>query len=440
MGTSRIPLIPIAILLIIIITTCILVIPTFIPIPEIKDISSRVTQSLDLQTEKQVITPVSTQVIPSQPHSTQIPVPEIAVSVSQTQSPDPCTGTLHTSTLWADNKSKSYSLTDTISHNRCIPKETTSAMPDDGKNWTAVFIQQVDPADPEHSSFALYPGGISLYEQVIATYEPVMGTTDITSSKLVIPSRDIFYPVLNSVCNDGHGYCTASFGYVNMANDTVFIPVGPDNYVTPSGDYQGQPTEFLPGYHPDAFIITFPAWSTSRMWGLHTKTAVAIPPDRMRVGVTSSLPDGYAPLTVTFTSDVSGGTITDPLSYQWNFGDNETSDEENPTHTYYTPKEYWPSLTVSNRCGFTTAITRVIVDKADFSWEPVMNRSYQYRFTDLSDGDAGSWLWVFGTPDEFSNEQNPVYTFSGPGRYTVTMTVTRPGTSRTVLHQIPVTS
>ena len=50
--------------------------------------------------------------------------------------------------------------------------------------------------------------------------------------------------------------------------------------------------------------------------------------------------------TISFTSQ-----STDATSYAWSFGDGSTSTQENPTHTYDAPGEYWVELTVSNELG-----------------------------------------------------------------------------------------
>lgn len=59
---------------------------------------------------------------------------------------------------------------------------------------------------------------------------------------------------------------------------------------------------------------------------------------------TASPTSGYAPLSVQF-SNQSTGNIT---SYLWNFGDGNTSTQENPNHTYQNSGSYTVSLTVSN--------------------------------------------------------------------------------------------
>ncbi len=67
-------------------------------------------------------------------------------------------------------------------------------------------------------------------------------------------------------------------------------------------------------------------------------------------------------MVVTFTneSDVSGVVI-----YAWTFGDNGTSTEKNPVHTYTVKGEYTVTLTVSDEQGGTHPVsTKVKVDKA----------------------------------------------------------------------------
>lgn len=73
-----------------------------------------------------------------------------------------------------------------------------------------------------------------------------------------------------------------------------------------------------------------------------TVTVIAPVTISMSVNATS----GPAPLTVQFTSSVSGGKS--PYSYDWDFGDGESSSEENPSHTYASQGEYTVTLTVTD--------------------------------------------------------------------------------------------
>ncbi|MFA5902496.1 MAG: PKD domain-containing protein [Desulfobacula sp.] len=71
---------------------------------------------------------------------------------------------------------------------------------------------------------------------------------------------------------------------------------------------------------------------------------------------TGSPTGGQAPLNVSFT-DQSVGNIT---SWLWNFGDGNTSTEQNPVHTYGSPGLYTVSLTVGNNVSETN--TKVWTD------------------------------------------------------------------------------
>ncbi|MEZ4919664.1 MAG: PKD domain-containing protein [Saprospiraceae bacterium] len=66
-----------------------------------------------------------------------------------------------------------------------------------------------------------------------------------------------------------------------------------------------------------------------------------------------------------FTTDL--GTVTfenlsqDADAYTWNFGDGNTSNEENPTHTYTEDGTYTVELTALNNCGASTLQQTVMV-------------------------------------------------------------------------------
>jgi uncharacterized repeat protein (TIGR03803 family) len=68
---------------------------------------------------------------------------------------------------------------------------------------------------------------------------------------------------------------------------------------------------------------------------------------------------GDAPLQVNFTNE-SSGLVT---SRQWNFGDGTTSTDENPTHTYDSPRTYKAKLTVYGPGGAGSKTVSIIVKK-----------------------------------------------------------------------------
>jgi len=62
--------------------------------------------------------------------------------------------------------------------------------------------------------------------------------------------------------------------------------------------------------------------------------------------------NGQEPLTVNFTDQSNNN----PTSWLWNFGDGNTSSQQNPSHTYYNSGVYSVSLTATNNFGTDTDI------------------------------------------------------------------------------------
>jgi len=133
---------------------------------------------------------------------------------------------------------------------------------------------------------------------------------------------------------------------------------------------------------------------------------------------------GNAPLTVQF-NDASAGNVT---VWLWNFGDGNTSTDQNPIHIYESPGTYTVSLNASNDYGFsietkTRYITVLEPPVAAFTADPTEgNAPLIVQFTDESAGNVTVWLWDFGDGNT-STDQNPNHTYEGPGNYTVSLTV-----------------
>lgn len=67
---------------------------------------------------------------------------------------------------------------------------------------------------------------------------------------------------------------------------------------------------------------------------------------------------GYAPLIVQFT-DLSENAE----AWNWNFGDESASSEQNPVHTYSVAGNYTVSLTVNNEDGQSTETGSIAVNE-----------------------------------------------------------------------------
>ncbi|HSL18822.1 MAG TPA: PQQ-dependent sugar dehydrogenase [Methylomirabilota bacterium] len=127
--------------------------------------------------------------------------------------------------------------------------------------------------------------------------------------------------------------------------------------------------------------------------------------------------------------DISGGM---PTSWQWDFGNGETSTEEDPTVTFDADGDYLVSLTVSRGDASDTASQTVTVSDAtappvaSFELLPAEPEAGQVvRFTDTSTSHPTSWQWDFGN-GVTSDLRDPETIFMAPGSYTVTLTVTNP--------------
>jgi hypothetical protein len=133
-----------------------------------------------------------------------------------------------------------------------------------------------------------------------------------------------------------------------------------------------------------------------------------------------------APFTISFFEVSRGAEAT---SFSWDFGDGTTSERQNPTHTYTMDGDYTVSLTVTNRYGSNTKTMPAYIGvgnppEAEFRADPLKGTvPLTVRFTDTSAGRPTGWNWNFGDGTT-STDQNPVHTYTGEGRYFVTLRVT----------------
>src|SRR5665647_423242 len=138
---------------------------------------------------------------------------------------------------------------------------------------------------------------------------------------------------------------------------------------------------------------------------------------------TSNVAEGIAPLSVSFTNQSVNAT-----ALNWNFGDGNSSTEQNPKYTYTSPGKYKVTLIASNQDGNNSKSKDITVSApqvltADFAANVIQGSiPLTVSFTDKSTGSPTKWNWNFGDGNS-STEQNPKYTYTTAGKYTVTLTV-----------------
>lgn len=146
------------------------------------------------------------------------------------------------------------------------------------------------------------------------------------------------------------------------------------------------------------------------------------------------------PVNFTDASTIGGGgSIT---QWNWNFGNSNTSTQQNPSETYANDGSYLVTLIVTTADGCTDTISKLItvypLPVVDFTPTDVCLGT-PTQFTNLSTVSSGTnagFSWQFGNGGS-SSQQNPIYTYNQPGTYNVTLTVTTNyGCTGTVTKQV----
>ena len=136
---------------------------------------------------------------------------------------------------------------------------------------------------------------------------------------------------------------------------------------------------------------------------------------------------GTAPLRVGFIDRSTGS----PTSWRWEFGDGNSSTEQNPVYVYRVPGTYTVRLDAANDRGSNTErkVYYITVNSAyqppgaAFAVNPPTSaQPSTVEFFDRSTGPPTNWEWDFGD-GAGSDLQNPVHTYPGAGTFIVTLSV-----------------
>ncbi len=137
---------------------------------------------------------------------------------------------------------------------------------------------------------------------------------------------------------------------------------------------------------------------------------------------TANATAGRTPFTVQFTDQSS-----DANGYLWQFGDGQTSTEQNPVHTYTHPGTYTVTLVASGvnygsvytqKPGYITVTDPPTVGFSANTTAGLAPLAVQ--FTESTTGSVQYYYWQFGD-GATSFEQNPVHVYDTAGKYTVSL-------------------
>ena len=215
---------------------------------------------------------------------------------------------------------------------------------------------------------------------------------------------------------------TVQFNNTSSSNATNF------EWQFPGGDPSSSTEQ-----HPVVIYNAPGLYSVSMTAGNAAGTSTASQVDYITVGNTPN---------ASFTSTVAGSTATfmnttfDGTSFTWDFGDGNSSIDNNPEHTYTADGTYTVVLTATNNCGTSTFTQNIVIitdTEAGFTANTTSGCGpLSVQFSDLSSENTSSWNWAFpGGEPGTSTDPNPSVVYFIPGIYDVTLVVTGPGGSST---------
>lgn len=129
-------------------------------------------------------------------------------------------------------------------------------------------------------------------------------------------------------------------------------------------------------------------------------------------------------LTVSFTN-----TSTNASDFLWNFGDGNTSIQQNPVHTYATGGSYTVTLQASNDCATANSSQVIVLSLAPVAGFTTTTPTegcvpHTVSFLNTSQNNPTSFEWTFeGGSPATSSELNPVVLYQNPGTFDVTLIV-----------------
>ncbi len=256
----------------------------------------------------------------------------------------------------------------------------------------------------------------------------IFEASDVTPGHLVEAAVDGFkiedvspYPFFQANATQGCAPFTVQF---NDVSDTTSVRNWSFPGGTPSTSTEKSPTVVYnsPGDFDVSLSVTTNA-GNNYLIERSNYINVGVPP-------VASFNYGVVGNVANFTS-TSAGTLL------WDFGDNSTSNEANPSHAYTSVGTYTVTLTVSNNCGTVSStqslVVTVVPPTAIFTPSGTSGCApYTVTFTNASLGNPTNFNWNFpgGTPSS-STEPNPTVVYNNGGVFNVQLSVSNAAGSNT---------
>ncbi|MBL7798809.1 MAG: PKD domain-containing protein [Saprospiraceae bacterium] len=273
--------------------------------------------------------------------------------------------------------------------------------------------------------------------QVAGTFTYWVVVTDAngcTNQSNSIVVNQVFCPTIPSCIPFTHSLSFTSANSTPNCNTVVFTVSKSSNVTVTGWSFADPGNNTNSGTLPNAI-------HTYTKAGCYSVTVTATVPSFIPANSTCTITrtgQVCVPLAADFSSSVSCQTVsfTDlstfltgsgPVSWQWSFGDSNSSSTQNPVHTYPPAGgTFTVTLTVTNAAGCQATISKIITVPPRPTPTITANPNPVCAGQPVAFTGAGpsiiSWLWNFG--DGSSNgAQNPSHTYLTAGTYTVSLAV-----------------
>ena len=171
------------------------------------------------------------------------------------------------------------------------------------------------------------------------------------------------------------------------------------------------------------FNVTLQVRNSNGCVSTLTKTSLI----QINTGVLAQFTNDYpqtckAPVTINFQNQSTG---TGSVNYTWDFGDGNTSNLINPSHTYSTNGTYTVKLVIINGNGCTDTLIKsnaVTVGSVDamFTTPQGICQGANTQFNNTSAPTPASVIWYFGDGNT-STDLNATHLYTSAGNYSVKM-------------------
>lgn len=276
--------------------------------------------------------------------------------------------------------------------------------------WNLAITTSTDPVPPAQTydqgdDVLIYPislqasnfcGTVIAWDEVTVQPQPVAG----------------FGTNLDQFCSP----FTVEFNNTTVGNaDTYFWDFG-DN-TTSDVEEPGNHTYWTDD-EPTDYTITL--ITTNECGEDTTDYTITVLPNTVTAFFNTDIIEGCGPLTVEFTDFSENGTVI-----EWDFGDENVSNEPSPIHTFDEAGDYTVYQFVNNGCSYDTTFIDITVYASpilDFETDvPSVCENQPVQFINLSE-DVSNVIWDFGDGSPTTNLTNPTHLYEEGGIFTVTLT------------------